>query len=161
MENNNKQLKMLYRSRTNRILFGVCGGLGEYFDMDPLIFRIIFIALCLGAGSGLLIYLILAFLIPKNPMVDTVVDKPKGIDIKERAQELAEELKDLKGFKNKKRHGAFRIIFGLIVLVFGFELLAQNLHLIPGFSFDFSFIWNLWPILVILLGISIISKNRS
>ena len=151
---------MLYRSRTNRIIFGVCGGLGEYFDVDPLIFRIIFVALCFGAGSGVLIYLILAFLIPKNPMINTE-NKSEGIDVKGRAQELAEELKDLKGPKNEKRRGIFRLIIGLLVLICGFELLAQNLHLLPEYNVDFSFVWNLWPVLIILLGISILSKSKN
>lgn len=60
MENDNQKLKTLYCSNTNRVIFGVCGGPGEYFEVDPLIFRVLFVALCFGAGSGLIIYLILA-----------------------------------------------------------------------------------------------------
>jgi len=56
--------KKLYRSQDQKMLGGVCGGLGEYFNIDPIIVRIIFIAFALIAGGGLLLYLILWLLIP-------------------------------------------------------------------------------------------------
>lgn len=61
-------MKKLYRSNTNRKLCGVCGGLAEYFDIDPIIIRLIFIFLTLFVGGGLLIYLICALVIPKSPI---------------------------------------------------------------------------------------------
>ena len=57
--------KKLYKSTSDKKLFGVCGGIAEYFDIDPIIIRIIFIVLLFGYGSGLLVYLLLAFLLPK------------------------------------------------------------------------------------------------
>lgn len=69
----------LYRSRTNRKLLGVCGGLGEYFGVDPTIPRIIFVVLgALSLGTWLLIYLIMALIIPEEPegFVDTMADTP-------------------------------------------------------------------------------------
>lgn len=57
----------LYKSRTNRILFGVCGGLGEYFKIDPVMIRLIFILSFLLGGWGMLVYLASALLIPNNP----------------------------------------------------------------------------------------------
>ena len=59
-------MKKLYRSNTNRKLCGVCGGLAEYFDIDPTIIRLIFVFLTLFGGGGLLIYLICALVIPKS-----------------------------------------------------------------------------------------------
>lgn len=59
-----EQRKKLYRSREDRIILGVCGGLADYFVIDPLVVRLIFIALFLGGGSGLLIYIIFALLVP-------------------------------------------------------------------------------------------------
>ena len=56
--------KQLYRSRTNRVIFGVCGGLGEYFNFDPVIMRVVFVLLCFGGGAGILIYYTLAILRP-------------------------------------------------------------------------------------------------
>lgn len=59
--------KQLYRSRTNRKIAGVCGGLGEYMNLDPTIIRLIWVLLVLCAGTGLLAYLIAALIIPENP----------------------------------------------------------------------------------------------
>ena len=50
--------------RKDKKLFGVCGGLGDYFDIDPVIFRAIFLIALIGFGSGLLAYLILALVMP-------------------------------------------------------------------------------------------------
>lgn len=61
-------MKKLYRSNTDIKLCGVCGGLAEYFDIDPTIIRLIFIFLTLFGGGGLLIYLICALVIPKSPI---------------------------------------------------------------------------------------------
>jgi phage shock protein PspC (stress-responsive transcriptional regulator) len=59
----------LYRSESDRIIGGVCGGLAEYFDIDPSIVRLIAIALFLGAGTGLLAYLIAWLVIPRESEV--------------------------------------------------------------------------------------------
>lgn len=58
----------LYRSRTNRRVWGVCGGLGNYFNIDPVIIRIGFILAFLGWGTGLLLYIILAIFIEEEPL---------------------------------------------------------------------------------------------
>lgn len=52
--------------RKNKKIFGVCGGLGEYFDMDPTVIRIIFLIAFLVFGTGLLVYLILALVMPEE-----------------------------------------------------------------------------------------------
>lgn len=59
--------KRLYRSGRDRVLAGVAGGLGEYFDLDPVWFRIGFVVLALGGGSGVLIYLLMWLVIPQAP----------------------------------------------------------------------------------------------
>lgn len=59
--------KRLYRSRKDRKIAGVCGGLGEYFGVDPVIFRIVLLALLLGAGSGILLYVIFWIAVPEAP----------------------------------------------------------------------------------------------
>ena len=59
--------KRLYRSRHDVMIAGVCGGIAEYFDVDPTIVRLIAVVLILGWGSGLLAYLIAVLIIPKNP----------------------------------------------------------------------------------------------
>ena len=59
--------KRLYRSRRDVMIAGVCGGIAEYFDVDPTIVRLIAVILVLGWGSGLLAYLIAVLIIPKKP----------------------------------------------------------------------------------------------
>lgn len=56
--------KRLYRSRTNKMIAGVCGGLAEYFSIDPVIIRIIAVALAISGGTGVLIYLLLWLIVP-------------------------------------------------------------------------------------------------
>lgn len=64
-------MKRLYRSTTDKKIAGVCGGLGEYFNVDPLVFRVIFVlALLPGGVPGLLPYIILWILIPKKGLAD-------------------------------------------------------------------------------------------
>jgi len=60
-------MKRLYRSRTDKKIAGVCGGLGAYFGVDPVIIRIVWVALVLGAGFGLLAYVIFWIVVPLEP----------------------------------------------------------------------------------------------
>jgi len=59
--------KKLYRSRDERIIWGICGGLGKYFDVDPTIIRILWVLTLFFAGWGILAYIILRFVIPLEP----------------------------------------------------------------------------------------------
>jgi phage shock protein C len=72
------QYKKLYRSRQQRMIGGVCGGLGEYFGIDPTLMRILFVlATFFGFGSAILIYLILLILVPEEPLASPV-SSPEG-----------------------------------------------------------------------------------
>ncbi len=64
-------MKKLYRS-SNRILAGVCGGIAEYFDVDPTLIRVVFAVLTLfsAAFPGLLLYIILMILIPNYNQIE-------------------------------------------------------------------------------------------
>ena len=59
--------KRLYRSKKDKMLAGICGGLAEYFDVDPSLVRLATVLLCLYAGTGLLVYIIAAIIIPEDP----------------------------------------------------------------------------------------------
>ena len=59
--------KKLYRDTDHKIIAGVCSGLGEYFNIDVAVVRIIALILNLGAGSGLIAYLVAAIIIPAKP----------------------------------------------------------------------------------------------
>lgn len=58
--------KRLYRSNEHRMIAGVCGGLAEYYDMDPTIVRLIVVVAALAAGSGLLAYVLAWIIIPER-----------------------------------------------------------------------------------------------
>lgn len=147
--------KKLYRSRTDRVIFGVCGGLGEYFEVDSLILRILFILLTFTGGSGIIIYLILAIIIP-----DGDGQKLKGKEVKdaigeaqEKTQNLAEEIKGNRSWIKSAKN-----IIGLIIVFIGLNILFEQI-------FDFSpFAWInwgvVWALIIVLIGAKIIFNNK-
>lgn len=60
-------MKRLYRSGKDRVLGGVCGGIGEYLNVDPVAIRLLWVLFALAGGAGLLFYIIAWFIIPRNP----------------------------------------------------------------------------------------------
>ena len=58
--------KRLYKSDVNRTIAGVCGGIGEYFNIDPTLIRLAWIIFCFAGGSGILAYIIAAIVIPSR-----------------------------------------------------------------------------------------------
>ena len=61
-----RDMKRLYKSENNKMIAGVCGGIAEYFDIDPTPVRLGFVVFSLAGGSGVLAYLIAAVVIPGN-----------------------------------------------------------------------------------------------
>ena len=61
------QTRKLYRSRTNRKLAGVCGGLARYLNADATLIRVLFVVLALLGGPGLVIYLLMWIIVPEEP----------------------------------------------------------------------------------------------
>jgi phage shock protein PspC (stress-responsive transcriptional regulator) len=59
--------KRLYRSETDKKIAGVCGGIAEYTNIDATLVRAVFILLTLAGGPGVLLYLVLMFIMPKEP----------------------------------------------------------------------------------------------
>lgn len=57
-------VKKLYRSSKDRMIAGVCGGLGEYFNLDPTLIRLFFVLIIILGGSGILAYLIFWLIVP-------------------------------------------------------------------------------------------------
>ena len=60
-------MKRLYKSRTDRKIFGVCGGIAEYFNIDSTVVRLIAVILVLGCGTGILAYLAAALIMSDEP----------------------------------------------------------------------------------------------
>ncbi len=59
--------KRLYKSNQNKVLDGVCGGIAEYFNIDPTLIRLGWVVFCALGGSGVLAYIVAALIIPRNP----------------------------------------------------------------------------------------------
>lgn len=141
--------KRLLRSKTDRFIAGVAGGLGEYFDIDPLNFRLVFILLTIFAGSGIIIYIICWILMPEeneNRSGDIGENIKEGAskmaqEIKEKTQEIDKEEKDKKG----------RLVGGLVILAVGLIFLFNNI--MPQLGLNFG---KLWPLIIIIIALGII-----
>lgn len=133
-----KKIKKIYLNQENKIIGGVCGGLAEYFELDPIIIRLIFVFLTIFGGSGILIYLILWIFLPKP-------EEDKNKEIKEK---IIVEKKDIQ--KNNKR----QIFFAWLLIIIGVALLFNNLA-IPNFLGLVIF----WPIIIVFLGLYLILKE--
>jgi phage shock protein C len=59
--------KRLFRSRDERMISGVCGGIAEYFRVDPTLVRLLFVLFALAGGPGLIAYIVLAIIVPERP----------------------------------------------------------------------------------------------
>jgi phage shock protein C len=151
----------LYRSRNDRILFGVCGGLAKYFGIDSSLMRILVIVLTIATGGIVaLIYIAMAFIVPLEGSTKTT---PREIVLEnvEEAKTTAEGLgKDIRGtFSGKKPESQEaeslqarrRNVFGVILIVIGILLLLSV------FGFFHWVGWAvLWPIVLIAIGLIII-----
>ncbi len=131
-ETPNMPPKRLYRSRTNRMIAGVCGGLGEYANVDPVIIRILFVLLFLFGGLGLILYLVGVIIIPENP----------------------HPASDLTPKKEKDN----ALFWGGLLVIIGALLLLGQLNYLPPINF-WALPWNMiWAILLIALGIFLLWK---
>jgi phage shock protein C len=139
-ENNSKQL---YRSEKNRVIAGVCGGIGEYYNFDPNILRIILVVLSILGGAGVLLYLVIWLIVPSASS-----KKVGDSQLKENAQEMKLKAKKLAGTNPK-------IWFGLLLLVFGFAFLFSNFGFI-----HIGFILKFWPLAIIILALSILTSDE-
>lgn len=142
--------KKLYRSTTDKIIFGVCGGLGEYFNIDPVIMRIIFVILAVWGGSGILIYIILAIVIPEKSNISkkNAKNRPTEDVIEENVEKLAKEVENVA----KKHSSNSDKLFGFLLLVVGLMLMVNNFF--PVFEFR-----KLWPLTLIVLAVFILARG--
>lgn len=68
MKQLSKPYKKLWRSRQDRKIAGICGGLGNYFHIDPLWMRLLFVLFFLVGGAALMVYLVMWLIIPLEPL---------------------------------------------------------------------------------------------
>lgn len=136
--------KKLYRSRKNKVLGGVCGGIGEYFEVDPVLIRVLFVFLTFFNGSGILLYLLLLIILPQEPIIfpEETYSNVKEEDIKSEYIPAEQPI--------QKRNT--RKIFGIILLILGVVFLINNI--IPSLDFDIIF-----PLILIGIGIYLIMES--
>ena len=70
------EIKRLYRSRDERMLGGVCGGLAEYLHTDPTLIRVLFVLFALAGGPGIIAYLIMWIIVPLEPSTTELEPPP-------------------------------------------------------------------------------------
>ncbi len=95
------QPKRLQRSRTNKVIAGVCGGIGEYFNVDATIVRVIAVVTVLAWGAGLFAYIVMMLIMPLEGTKET--EPNIGARVRESAEEIKQSAKkiasDFKGTK--------------------------------------------------------------
>jgi len=151
MAKNNPPSRRLFRSADNKVIAGVCGGIGEYLGIDPVIVRLIFVILLVFGGSGLLLYLIFWLVIPS----EASLRKNPNSAIRENAREIDERARKIfpNGFPNRFFSG--RAIFGISLVVIGALYLVEQ-------SGCCSFIFRgelLFPAFLILLGLALVIRQ--
>lgn len=140
----------LFRSRKYRILGGVAGGLAEYFKIDPVITRILFIAFTLTHGIGVVVYVILWIIVPDEPIEKMLNDLGR-----KREGESETKFPDLEELKPPVQSTKSGLIFGIIITALGVIFLLSNL--LPFLDFD-----NILPIIFIIAGAFLIwNSTRS
>jgi phage shock protein C len=121
--------RRLTRSRSNRIVAGVCAGLADYVGIDRVLVRVVFVVLAFGAGLGVAVYVIAWVLIPEEDPNAPVLPRRPPAEPGESA----------------------RLVFGAVLIAVGLVLLINLL--VPGIS---RF---LWPVALIALGGAIIVQS--
>lgn len=147
----------LRRSRTNKVFSGVCGGLGEYFDIDPIIFRIVFVLAAFAYGFSVVLYIILIIAIPQGEFNIDEDASPKGgprrksgprkrFDPSDLDPEAREEFYE----RRKKKHVWLGGLLIAIGVVWGVSYFFPNVRF-----------WDLWPLALIAAGLLVLFKSSA
>lgn len=152
----------LRRSSRDRVIFGVCGGLAEYFDVDPALVRVIFVILTFASGIGIIAYLALAVAVPSaasrsERQADTV--RENVLDIADTMRGLGENARAALRSKGESWSQRRTALGGIILILIGAIFLLESLHV-----FNFLLGWltfgKLWPVILIIIGIALLLRPR-
>lgn len=137
-------MKRLYKSRHDRVIAGVCGGVGEYFNIDPVLVRIIWVVLAILGGSGILAYLVGMIIIPEPP---------------ENASTHEPESRESVA---KSRRTTSQTVWGVVLIIIGFIVLMDQYHVFRFFSPDFWRIsWGIiFPVFLIIIGAIVLFRRK-
>lgn len=145
--------KRLYRSNKDRIIFGVAGGLADYFEIDPTLVRLVFIVLTIWSGVGVILYILGAVAIPEleETKTETKGGKTKtektGSEIGQKVESATKQVSE-----NLKNRLTGEQIAGLIILFIGLIFLGEMLF--PTFEFG-----RLWPLILVAIGFVMVAGS--
>lgn len=128
--------RSLYRCRHDRRIAGVAAGVAEYFDLDPTIVRLVWLVSIFFGGFGLLLYVVMAIVVPNEPLTE---------------QELAQQVDPESPHRHSARSrndGLGMTFVGIALILFGGLALANTVVVDWGFSGGF-----LWPGFILALGV--------
>lgn len=134
-------VRKLYKSSKDKVLAGVCGGVAEYFDIDPTLVRLAWVLISLTWGIGIIGYIICAIIIPERPSILNANSTIEG--------ELNENEQNNFNAKNNDKN---RLVFGGILIIIGSVLLIKKFF----YWLDFE---NIWAMLLVLTGIYLLVKK--
>jgi phage shock protein C len=134
--------RRLYRSRKEKMIGGVCAGLAQYFDIDPVIVRIVFVVAVFMGGSGILAYIICWIIMPEEPAV-----APASVAA---SQTVPQDQPPPSPVQESNHRGSMTV--GIVLIAVGGLFLLHNI--VPALHFE-----HMWPILLILLGVAILSRT--
>ncbi len=140
--------KKLYRSRKDKMIGGVAGGLGDYFEVDPTLVRILFVVATILGGSGVLAYIILWIVIPEEQFSQNPSMSTDSTDQKPGENQNANQQPRYQ-YEHPRRN-----LGGIILIAIGILFLGHNF--IPSFHFE-----DFWPLILIIIGISLLLKSSN
>jgi phage shock protein PspC (stress-responsive transcriptional regulator) len=138
-----------YRSNTDKIIAGVCGGLAQTLHISPLLLRIVFVVAALFNGVGLVAYVMLwLFMAPESSTFATTDElvRHNAEEMRERAKDLGMEAqRTLSGDKTSQGSNNKRLVLGVVLAGLGVLALFRSLGLL-------AWVGRLWPLGLIALG---------
>jgi len=143
----------LYRSRTHKVFGGVAGGLADYFNVDVILTRLLFVIVFFAGGGGVIIYIILWIITPQEPLITPPPNS--GGSGGESANNSA-GITDAEIVKtDESRNNNRTFIVGIALILIGFLFLLNTL--IPQLV-----IIKMWPLVLIVIGIMLlINESKS
>ena len=145
----------LYRSTTDKVIGGVAGGLADYFNIDVVLSRVIFVLLALFGGGGVLIYIVMWIIIPEqNSLVTDYIknsyttDETTADGDEKSKTPISDEIIRSRNAKNSNTG----LIAGIILIFAGLLFLGDRLF--PWYN-----IVDLWPLLLVFIGVIMIKPS--
>ncbi|ADI74695.1 phage shock protein C, PspC [Methanohalobium evestigatum Z-7303] len=142
----------LTKSKSDRMLAGVCGGIAEYFDVDPVLVRVAFVVLALVNGLGILLYIILAIVMPEPENNDKT---PEQNTTSENGTDEYSENDTYTKTQHKSNRTDRTLWLGVILIILGIFLIIDRFNVFWWLGWDV-----LWPGILILIGFWIITRVR-